>query len=236
MKYNTIKKAAKTAFPHTIPILTGFLFLGIAYGVFVRSLGFPAFLPIITSIFIYAGSMEFVTANLLTLSFSPITAFFMTLMVNARHIFYGLSMLDKYKNTGKKKLYLIFGLTDETFSINYSADISEDVDKSWFQFFVTLYDQIYWVGSVTIGALFGSFIPFDLAGIDFVMTALFIVIFVNQFQKEKDHFPAFCGLGVSLICLIIFGADNFIIPSMLGILAILAAARTPLEKKAGADR
>ena len=160
----------------------------------------------------------------------------MTLMVNARHLFYGLSMLDKYKNTGKKKPYLIFGLTDETFSINYSADIPEDVDKSWFQFFVTLFDQIYWVGSVTIGALFGSLIPFDLAGIDFVMTALFIVIFVNQFQKEKDHFPAFCGLGVSVICLIIFGADNFIIPSMLGILAILAAARTPLEKKAGADR
>ena len=236
MKDNKLIKAAKAAFPNTIPILTGFLFLGAAYGVFMRSLGFPAYLPIITSIFIYAGSMEFVTANLLTLSFSPITAFFMTLMVNARHIFYGLSMLDKYKNTGKKKLYLIFGLTDETFSINYSAEIPDDVDKSWYQFFVTLFDQIYWVGSVTIGALFGNLIPFDLTGIDFVMTALFIVIFVNQFQKEKDHFPSFCGLIVSVLCLIIFGADNFIIPSMLGILAVLSAAKIPLEKKAGDGR
>ena len=236
MKDNSLIKAAKAAFPHTIPILTGFLFLGATYGVFMRSLGFPAYLPILTSIFIYAGSMEFVTANLLTLSFSPITAFFMTLMVNARHIFYGISMLDKYKNSGRKKLYLIFGLTDETFSINYSAKIPENVDKSWFQFFVTLFDQIYWVGSVTIGALFGSLIPFDLTGIDFVMTALFIVIFVNQFQKENDHFPAFCGLGVSVICLIIFGAENFIIPSMLGILAVLAAAKAPLEKKVGDGR
>ena len=202
----------------------------------MRSLGFPAILPILTSIIIYAGSMEFVTANLLTLTFSPITAFLMTLMVNARHIFYGLSMLDKYKNTGRKKLYLIFGLTDETFSINFSAEPPEDVDKGWFRFFVTLFDQIYWVGSVTIGSLFGSFIPFDTTGIDFVMTALFIVIFVNQFQKEKNHFPSLCGLAVSLLCLIIFGADSFIIPSMLGILAVLTAARAPLERKAGDGR
>ena len=236
MKDNKLIKAAKAAFPNTIPILTGFLFLGAAYGVLMRSLGFPVYLPIITSIFIYAGSMEFVTANLLTLSFSPITAFFMTLMVNARHIFYGLSMLDKYKNTGKKKLYLIFGLTDETFSINYSADIPDGVDKSWYQFFVTMFNQIYWVGSVTIGALFGNLISFDLTGIDFVMTALVIVIFVNQFQKEKDHFPSFCGLAVSVLCLIIFGADSFIIPSMLGILAVLSAAKVPLEKKAGDGR
>ena len=235
MKNNKLTKAAKAAFPKTIPILTGFLFLGAAYGVFMRSLGFPAILPILTSIFIYAGSMEFVTANLLTLTFSPINAFFMTLMVNARHVFYGISMLDKYKNTGRKKAYLIFGLTDETFSINCTAEIPEGVDKSWFQFFVTLFDQIYWVGSVSIGALFGSLISFDITGIDFVMTALFIVIFVNQFQKEKDHFPAICGLVVSVLCLVIFGADNFIIPSMLGILAVLTAARTPIEKKAGGN-
>ena len=236
MKNNKLIKAAKAAFPHTIPILTGFLFLGIAYGVFMRSLGFPAIFPILTSIFIYAGSMEFVTANLLTLSFSPLNAFFMTLMVNARHIFYGLSMLDKYKNTGKKKWYLIFGLKDEAFSINYSADIPEGIDRSWFQFFVTLFNQLYWVGSVTIGALFGNLIPFDLTGIDFVMTALMIVIFINQLQKEKDYFPAFCGVAVSLTALSIFGTDNFIIPSMLGILAVLSAARIPLEKKAGDGR
>lgn len=226
-----LKKAAKAAFPFTIPILAGFLFLGAAYGIYMRSLGFSALYPMLMSITIYAGSMEFVAANLLTQPFDPVNAFFLTLMVNARHIFYGLSMLDKYKGTGKKKWYLIFGMCDESFSINCSANVPEGVDRGWFMFFVTLFNESYWFLGATIGGVFGSFLPFDTTGIDFVMTALFIVIFINQWEKKKDHTPALCGLAVSVVCLVIFGAKNFIIPSMMGILAVLAALRRPIEKR-----
>ena len=224
------KRALKAAFPHTIPILTGFLFLGMTYGIYMRSLGFSFVYPMLMSLTIFAGSMEFVAGNMLLGSFNPFQALAMTLMINARHLFYGISMLDKYKGTGAKKFYLIFGMCDESFSINCTAKIPEDVDKGWFMFFVNLLNQCYWFLGATLGGLFGSLIKFNTEGLDFVMTAMFVVIFMEQWFKDKNHINAFIGLGISLISLIAFGADKFILPAMAGILIMLTILKKPLEK------
>ncbi|RBW68630.1 azaleucine resistance protein AzlC [Bacillus taeanensis] len=222
--------AFRAAFPYTVPIMTGFIFLGTAYGIFMNSLGFGAIYPILMSLLIFAGSMEFVAANLLLTAFSPINALFLTLMVNARHLFYGLSMLDKYKGIGKKKLYMIFGLCDESFSINCTVNVPKDVDKGWFMFFVTMLNHCYWVIGSAIGGLFGSYVTFNTEGLEFVMTALFVVIFIEQWMKEKKHHSALVGLGVSAVSLLVFGGMNFIIPAMLAILGILTVIRKPIEK------
>lgn len=227
---NKLRKAFVTAFPHTVPILAGFLFLGMTYGIYMRVSGFSCWYPMLMSLTIFAGSMEFVACNLLLGAFNPLQAFLMTLMLNARHLFYGISMLDKYKGTGRKKFYLIFAMCDESFSINYTADIPEDVDRGWFMFFVSLLNHCYWFLGATLGAVFGSFIRFDTKGLDFVMTAMFVVIFMEQWMKDKNHIPALLGIGLSLLALLLFGADRFIIPAMLAILLSLTAVRTPLEK------
>lgn len=224
-------KALKAAFPHTIPIFAGFWFLGMTYGIYMNASGFSFWYPMIMSAAIFAGSMEFITANMLLGAFDPIQAFLMTLMVNARHIFYGISMLDKFKGMGWKKIYLIFGMCDETFSVNYSVDAPEGVDKGWFMFFVTLLNQLYWVIGATLGAIFGTVIKFNLEGIDFAMTAMFAVIFLEQWLSEKSHASLIVGLAVSVLSLIIFGADSFIIPAMAAILLILTLSRKALEKK-----
>lgn len=223
----------KAAFPPTLPIFIGITFVGIAYGIYMRSLGFSAAYPILMSIFVFAGSMQFVAASLLTQAFAPLNAFLMTLMVNARHIFYGLSMLDQYREMGKKKGFLIFGLCDETFSVNCTAVIPEGVNRSWFYFFVTLFNYCYWIIGSSLGSLCGKFLSFDTKGIEFVMTALFLVIFVNQWEKEKNHTSALCGLGISLLCLVIFGPSRFIIASMVGIFTLLTALRMALCRKTG---
>ena len=230
-KDNVKLKALKAAFPHTIPILAGFLFLGMTYGIYMNVLGFSFIYPLIMSITIFAGSMEFVAAEFLLGAFDPLKAFLMTLMINARHLFYGISMLDKYRGTGMKKPYLIFGMCDESFSINCTAEIPEDVDKGWFMFFVTLLNHFYWFSGATLGGIFGSLIHFNTEGLDFVMTAMFVVIFMEQWLKEKNHTSSILGLGISLLCLIAFGADNFIIPAMLALLVVLTLMRRPLEKE-----
>ena len=223
-------KALRAAFPHTIPIMTGFLFLGMTYGIYMNVSGFSFWYPMFMSMTIFAGSMEFVTVNLLLGAFHPMQALWMTLMINARHLFYGISMLDKYKGTGLKKWYLIFGMCDESFSINYMADIPEDVDKGWFMTWVTVLNQFYWVLGATLGGIFGSFIVFNTEGLEFVMTALFVVIFLEQWLKEKNHTSAIFGIVISVICLIFFGKEDFIIPAMLGILGVMTLLRKPLEK------
>lgn len=224
------RKALRAAFPYTIPIFAGFWFLGMTYGVYMNVSGFSFWYPMLMSLTIFAGSMEFVAVNLLLGAFNPFQALAMTLMINARHLFYGISMLDKYRGMGLKKIYLIFGLCDESFSINYTADIPEDVDRGWFMFFVTLLNQLYWVSGATLGGIFGSLIQFNTEGLEFVMVAMFVVIFLEQFLKEKRHESAYVGLGLSLLCLIAFGRDDFIIPAMLAILGVLTLLRKPLEK------
>lgn len=207
------RKAFKAALPYTLPICIGFLFLGMSYGFLMRSKGFSFVYPMLMSLFIFAGSMEFVTVNLLMSAFNPLHALFLTLMVNARHLFYGISMLTKYQNVGIKKLYLIYGMCDESFTINCAVS-PDGVDKGWFMFFVTLLNHIYWVAGATAGALLGYVIQFDTTGIEFVMTALFVIMFINQWEEKEHHNSALTGLLGSLICLLIFGSENFILPAM----------------------
>lgn len=226
------KKAFQSAFPYTIPIAMGFLVLGMSYGFLMRSKGFPLFYPVLMSIFIFAGSMEFVAVNLLLSAFQPLYAFFLTLMVNARHLFYGISMLNKYKNVGWKKLYLIYGLCDESFTINCAVTPPPDVDRGWFMFFVTLLNQIYWVTGATLGALLGYVIQFDTRGIEFVMTALFAVMFMNQWEEAKGHRSALVGFGCSFLCLLIFGSQNFILPAMALIILCFMWSRKKDNKEA----
>ena len=227
---STLKRALFCAFPYTIPIFAGFWFLGMTYGIYMNVSGFSFWYPMLMSLTIFAGSVEFVAVNLLLGAFNPLQALAMTLMINARHLFYGISMLDKFRGVGLKKIYLIFGMCDESFSINYTADIPQDVDKGWFMFFVTLLNHIYWFSGATLGGIFGSFIHFNTEGLDFVMTAMFVVIFMEQWLKEKNHTSSLLGLLLSLICLIAFGADGFMIPSMLAILIALTLLRGRLEK------
>lgn len=223
--------ALRAAFPHTVPIFAGFWFLGLTYGVYMNVSGFSFLYPMFMSVLIFAGSMEFVAANLLLGAFNPLQAFLLTLMINARHLFYGISMLDRFRGTGFKKLYLIYGMCDETFSINYTAKVPENVDRGWFMFWVTLLNQFYWVSGAILGGVFGSFIRIDTTGLRFAMTAMFVVIFMEQWMKEKDHSSALLGFAVTGISLAVFGSENFIVPSMLLILGTLTLLRGPLERR-----
>lgn len=229
-KEKVIGKAFRTAFPLTIPIMAGFIFLGIAYGIYMNASGFNFLYPMLMSFTIFGGSVEFVVVGLLLGGFDPLKALTLTLMINARHLFYGISMLEKYRVPGLKRLYLIFGMCDESFSINYTANIPEDVDKSWFMFFVTLLNHFYWVLGATLGGLFGSLIQFNTNGLEFVMTALFVVIFLDQWMKETTHYSSMIGLGISAICVILFGGGSFIIPAMAFILLILSLLRGTFVK------
>ncbi len=224
-------KALKAAFPYTLPILMGFLFLGIAYGVYMGSKGFSFVYPMLMSLTILAGSMEFVAVNLLIRAFDPVTVFLLTLMVNARHLFYGISLLETYKNTGKKKCYLIFGMCDESFSINASVKPPDGVDKGWFMFFVTALNHAYWFIGSTLGGILGSLVSFEFKGLDFVLTALFVVIFLEHWLKTKQHLPALIGLTASVLSLAVFGPDGFIVPAMLLIVVSLSALKRKLYKE-----
>ena len=211
--------------------MAGFLFLGMTYGVYARVSGLDFWYPMLMSLLIYAGSAEFVAVNLLLGAFDPLLAFFTILMINARHLFYGVSLLEKYKGTGRKKPYLIFGLTDESFSINCSLDVPNGVDRGWFYFLITALNQCYWFVGASLGGLFGSFVFFNTEGLDFVMTAMFVVIFLEQWLKEKDHTASLLGIGFSVGCLLLFGADRFLLPTMAAILLSLTLLRKVLERR-----
>ena len=228
--HGIIKRSFMAAFPYTIPILAGFLFLGITYGIYMNVSGFSFVYPMLTSMLVFAGSAEFVLVNMLLGAFDPIQTFLMILMINARHLFYGISLLEKYSGTGLKKFYLIFGMCDESFSINCSVDIPENTDKDWFMFFVTLLNQSYWVLGATLGGIFGSFINFNTEGLDFAMTAMFVVIFIEQILKEKNHISSALGIILPVVSLLIFGPDKFIIPAMIMIFAALILLKKPLMK------
>ena len=212
-------------------ILYGFWFLGMAYGIYMNASGFSFVYPLCMSLLIYGGSLEFVAVEMLLSPFAPLQTFIMALLIQARHLFYGLSMLDKFKGLGWKKYYLIFGMCDETFSINCSATIPKDVDRGWFYFWVTLLNQLYWAAAATTGGVVGSLLHIDTSGISFVMTAMFVVIFLEQWLKEKEHSASLIGLAVSVLCLVIFGPDSFMIPTMALVVGLLAFLRKPLEKK-----
>lgn len=229
-KNKRILKAMQCAFPKTLPILTGFWFLGMAYGIYMNVSGFPFWYPMLMSLTIFGGSLEFVAVTMLLGPFAPVQTLIMTLMIQARHLFYGIAMLDRYKGCGWKKYYLIFGMCDESFSINCSAEIPGDVDRGWFMFFVTLLNQFYWVASATLGGILGSVIHFNTDGLNFVMTAMFIVIFLEQLLKEKKCYTAIIGTGSALLCRIVFGESSFMIPTMVCILGLLTLLRKPIEK------
>ena len=225
--------ALRAAFPFTIPIMAGFLFLGMTYGVYMVQSSFDFWYPMLTSLTVFGGSLEFVIVSLLQGAFNPLQALMMTLMIQARHLFYGITMLDKYRGTGMKKLYLIFGMCDETFSVNCAADVPPDVNRGWFMFFVTLLDQFYWFTGATLGALCGMLIRFNTRGLDFSMTALFVVIFMEQWKKDRQHISALIGLALPALCLLLFGAERFLLPSMAAILVALALLEKPIERKGG---
>ncbi|MCC6095032.1 MAG: AzlC family ABC transporter permease [Eubacterium sp.] len=222
------RKALRAAFPCTLPIFAGFWFLALAYGILMNKNGFPFVYPMLMSMLIFGGSLEFITASMLLSKFSPLAALTVTILVQARHLFYGITMLDRYKGMGWKKLFLIFGMCDETFSINYTARIPDGVDRGWFMLFVTVLDYAYWVSGATIGGLVGAHLQFNTKGLDFVMTAMFVTIFMNQWMQEKKKYTGIIGLGATALCLVIFGPDRFMIPSMALILLLLAIFRNPI--------
>ncbi len=214
------KKTAKTAFFDTIPVMTGYLFLGIGFGIIMQQNGFGLGWAAVMSLFIYAGSMQYVGVGLLTGGAGLVTAALATLLVNARHLFYGISMINAYKGTGKKKPYLIFALTDETYSLVSREQLPQGVDRNSYFFLVSLFDQCYWVAGTVLGSMAGSLIPMNFEGIDFALTALFVTIFVEQWLSSKDHFPAIVGVVSAAACLLLFGPDTFLIPTMILITAI----------------
>ena len=214
------KSLLRRAFLDTVPVMTGYLFLGFGFGILLNENGYGFLWALAMSGFIYAGSMQYVAVSLMTGGASLLVTALTTLMVNARHIFYGISMVDAYKGAPKKP-YLIFALTDETYSLVSREQVARDPDRHRYCLLVSLFDQIYWVAGSLLGSLAGALIPINYEGIDFVLTALFVTIFVEQWLSTKDHRPAIIGVAATTICLLLFGADIFLIPSMAAIAALL---------------
>ena len=227
-----MKNTIKTALIKSLPVMAGYVVLGTGFGILLKQAGYGPVWAFLMSLTIYAGSMQYVGVSLLTAGASLITVALTTLMVNARHLFYGLSMLDTYKDAGRKKPYLIFALTDETYSLLCGDSTPEGVDRKWYPFFVSLFNQSYWVLGSVLGSVIGTVLSFDTAGIEFSMTALFVTVFVEQWLTTKDHRPALVGLGCSALCLAIFGAGSFLIPTMIAITAALMLLRKGAENHA----
>lgn len=227
--------AFRAAFPHTLPILAAFLFLGLTYGILMNVSGFSFWYPMLMSLTILAGSVEFLGIGMLLAPFNPLQALLITLMVNGRHIFYGISMLDRYKGMGAKKPYLVFGLCDETFSINYTASIPPGVDRGWFMLAVTLLNHLYWFAGATLGGIFGTLVQVDLTGLEFVLTAMFTVILMEQWMKDRSRAGEWLGLGLTAGSLALFGAESFMIPAMLAIVLALTCLRPVLDDRGGTN-
>lgn len=225
--------AVKAAFPLTIPVLTGYIFLGMAFGIMLSSKGYGIPWALLMSVIIFAGSGQFVGVALLASGFDPIHTILVTLMVNARHVFYGLSMLEKFRPLGKAKLYLIFGLTDETYSLLCTAVPPKEVDPKRFYLSIAALDHLYWISGSLLGNLIGTAFTFNTTGVDFVMTALFVVIFLEQWNTNKGRISALMGVGIAVICLLIFGSQWFLIPTMILLAIVLMLTRSSLEERIG---
>lgn len=226
-----MKKAFRPAFAVTIPVLCGYLFIGFAFGVMLRDAGFAPPWAFLSSLTIYAGSGQYLLVSLLAANASLVTVAVMTLLLNCRHIFYGLSFLETFHQMGRKKWYMIFSLTDETYSLLCSLKTPEGIDPNAMRFWIAILDHSYWIAGSVLGAVIGGMLPFDSTGIDFAMTALFTVIFVEQWMSAKCHIPAFLGLGAAAVSLALLGPDNFILPAMIAICVMLVAMRGRLAKE-----
>lgn len=225
-----MNKTVKHAFIASLPVMAGYVVLGMGFGVLLQDKGYAWWWATLMSLTIYAGSMQYVGVDLLAGGATVIATALMTVMVNIRHLFYGITMLEKYNEAGKERPYLIFALTDETFSLVCSPELPEGVDEKKFFLYVSMMNQSYWVIGSTIGAIAGSVLPFNSNGIDFSMTALFVVIFLGQWEKTKQHIPALTGLAISVVCRLIFGASGFLIPSMIGITAAMFLMKGKLQQ------
>lgn len=226
---NNNKSTLKYAFIASLPVMAGYLVLGMGFGVLLQDKGYAWWWAALMSVTIYAGSMQYVAVDLLSGGATLIAAALMTVLVNIRHLFYGLTMLEKYNDTGWRKPYLIFALTDETFSLVCAPELPEGIDRKNYYFYLSLMNQCYWIAGSIIGAAAGAALTFNSAGIDFAMTALFVVIFVEQWEKTKQHLPAVTGIAVTVVCRLLFGASGFLIPSMIGIMAMMFLAQGKLH-------
>ena len=229
MQTKTTREVIGAAFYRSIPVMAGYIVLGIGFGILLRNAGYGVLWAFAMSVFIFAGSMQYVGIGLLSGGASVITVIITTIMVNARHLFYSISMIDKYKGAGKYKPYMIFALTDETYSLLCDDKGPSEETLNQYRFFVSLFNHSYWVTGSVIGSLLGSVLPFSTQGIEFSMTALFIASFTEQWIESKDHLPALTGLASTVLCLLIFGADRFLIPSMLLITFVLSFIRKKEE-------
>lgn len=222
------KRHLKAVFLDTVPVLTGYLFLGMGFGILLSENGYGVLWALAMSIFVFAGSGQYLAVSLLANSSGLLSAAIATLLVNARHLFYGISLLEKYKGTGKKKPYLIFALTDETYSLVTQNEPPEGMSRHSYCFTVSVLDHIYWIAGCTLGALVGQFIPINYEGIEFVLTALFVTMFVDRWLTNKDHFPAMVGVCATFVSLLLFGSEFFLIPAM-----VLIALLLTLSPKTG---
>lgn len=215
----------KTVFLDTVPVMTGYLFLGAGFGILLSEAGYGPGWAFLMSTCIYAGSEQYLLVGLLTSGASLLSNALAALLVNARHLFYGISLVDTYKDAGRKKPYMIFALTDETYSLVTQAELPEGIDKVSYCFWVSLFDQCYWILGSTLGNVAGYLLPVDFTGVSFVLTALFVTMFVEQWLSNKDHVPALIGVVCTAVCLLIFGSELFLIPSMAAIAGLLILRR-----------
>ena len=222
------KKAMRQVFLDTVPVLTGYLFLGAGFGILLSETGYGVWWALGMSVFIFAGSGQYLAVSLLAGGASLLSTAVATFLVNARHIFYGISLLDDYEKAGKKKPYLIFALTDETYSLVTQNHPPEGMSRHSYCFAVSLLDHIYWVCGCVLGSLVGRYIPISFEGVEFVLTALFVTMFVDQWLSNKNHFPAIVGVVSTALCLVLFGSELFLIPSM-----ILMAVLLTVSQKTG---
>ena len=223
-----MRQTVRFAFYKTIPVLLGYLFLGLAFGLLLQEAGYSFWWALLSSGIVYAGSIQFVLVEFLNGGTGFLTVAVMTLLINSRHAFYGLSFVEKFRKM-KTYPYMIFSLTDETYSLLCSLKVPEGIDEKKAMFLIALFDQLYWVTGSVLGAALGQVLPFDMTGIDFAMTALFVTIFVDQWREAKSHLPAIVGLCSAAVCLLIFGGSNFILPSLIITVGILMALRGRLE-------
>ena len=219
------KSLLKTAFLDTVPVLTGYLFLGSGFGILLSESGLGIGWALLMSMCVYAGSGQYLLVSLLSSGASLVSVALSTLLVNIRHLFYGLSLIDTYKDAGKRRFYMMFALTDETYSLVTQAKTPEGVKKSSYCFLVSLLNQCYWIVGCVAGRALGALVPIDFTGVSFVLTALFVTMFVEQWLSTKDHGPAIVGVVCTAVCLLIFGKDWFLIPAMAAIAGILLLRR-----------